>query len=96
MPKKSEKFSYEQPDGSGYRYVSVTPSDTYVFDASSDTVPNPPRAIYVGTGGDISLVSLDGDTVIFKNVVTGTLLPVYFKQVKATGTTASNLVAIFN
>ena len=52
------------------------------------------RAIYVGVGGDIVLITADDDTVTFTGVVTGTVLPIRVKVVKATGTTATNLVAM--
>ena len=64
----------------------ITPSDSV-----SLTVPA--RAIYVGTAGDVTLVTQAGNTVLFPAVQQG-VLPVAAKQVKATGTTASGLVAL--
>lgn len=58
----------------------------------SDTVPHPPfRALWVGTPGDVCLVTRRGSSVIVKNVPTG-WLDVSGLQVKATGTTAANLL----
>ena len=49
--------------------------------------------LYVGTAGNVELVTVGGDTVTFVGVVAGTFLPVLVKQVVAAGTTASNILA---
>jgi hypothetical protein len=67
--------------------AAVTPAD-------SGSLTNPSRAIYVGTGGDMAVVMLDGSTGTFKNVSSGTLLPISVTQVKLTGTTAANILAL--
>jgi hypothetical protein len=60
----------------------------------SDTVARPARALYVGTGGNVSVVMAGGQTVTFANVPAGMLLPIEVGRVLATGTTASNIVAL--
>lgn len=55
------------------------------------------RAIYIGTGGDLAvLMSEDGTStpVVFKNVPSGTMLPISIKQVRLTATTALDLVGV--
>jgi len=52
------------------------------------------RAIYVGTGGDISIV-IGGATVMLKNAPSGGILPIEATKVNASGTTAENLVALY-
>lgn len=52
------------------------------------------RAIYVGVGGDISVIC-NGVTVVYKNAVAGTIIPVFATKVTAANTTATNLVALF-
>ena len=67
--------------------IAITPSDTV-------NIPRGVRALYVGTGGDVSVLALDDtDPVVYKNVVAGTYLTVRALRVYATGTTASNIVA---
>lgn len=66
----------------------VTPSDTDDFVAV-------PRAIYVGTGGDVAAVGLDGAVVTFKNAQSGSVLPIAPKRINDTDTTATDLVALF-
>lgn len=54
------------------------------------------RALYVGTGGDVvAILKGDAAAVTFKNVPTGAVLPVAVRRVQATGTTASNILALW-
>lgn len=52
------------------------------------------RAIYAGTGGNIALVMLSGQTATFANIAAGTILPVRATRVLQTGTTALDLVGL--
>lgn len=52
------------------------------------------RAIYVGTGGNIAVVLINGDALTFKNAAAGSILPIRCKAVKATGTTAADLIGL--
>ena len=71
------------------RLIAVTPSD-------STDLADVAKAVYVGTGGDVSIIAA-GDTtaVVLKNLLSGSLIPVRAKRVMATGTTATNLVALY-
>lgn len=54
-----------------------------------------PRAIYVGTGGTIALRAADSASdVLFKNLASGQILDVRAQFVRATGTTATDLVGL--
>ena len=66
--------------------VAVTPSDSTVFYTT--------RALYVGTGGNLSVEDING-IVAYANVPAGYILPVQVKAVRATGTTATNIVALY-
>ena len=73
----------------GLRHADVTKSDVTVFDA--------PQAIYVGTGGDIALRLIgDSTVVVYKNVPSGSWLPVLADKVMSTDTTASDIVRMEN
>lgn len=65
--------------------------------SKSDTneLANVARGIYVGGTGDLSVVMFGGETVIFKGVPAGTLLPICVKQVTAANTSATNMVALW-
>lgn len=65
-------------------YWTLTPSDS-VNETQSF------RAIYVGTTGNIALVSERGNVVTFPNVAVG-IFPVGGVRINVTNTTASNLI----
>lgn len=67
---------------------SVVPSDTDFF-------PHVVRALYVGTSGDVTVVPWGGDEpVTFKSVPAGLILPVISVAVRATGTSATDIVGL--
>lgn len=68
--------------------AAITPHNTN--DLSSVT-----NGIYVGSSGDIAVLMSDGAAVTFVAAVAGSVLPIRVKRVKATGTTATNLVALW-
>lgn len=56
-----------------------------------------PKALFIGTGGNIALTLANdttGTSVTFKNVPSGTVLPVRPSRVWATNTTATDIVAL--
>ena len=53
------------------------------------------EAFYIGVGGDIKLDCItSGSDILFRNVASGQLLPVRAATVKASGTTATGIVAL--
>jgi len=52
------------------------------------------RALYVGGAGDVEVVTLAGTTVRFVGLGAGTTLPCSVRRVRATNTTASNIVGL--
>lgn len=81
------KETSESPARNSY---SVTPHD------SNEIGTYEPKGVWVGSGGTI-VGQLIGDTAdrTFVNVANGTFLPFKFRLIKATGTTASDIVAVF-
>jgi hypothetical protein len=69
------------------RPYPITPSD-------SEELPEVPKGVYVGTGGDVVLRGVHGDEdVTYRNLGDGSYIAVRARYVRATGTTASNLIA---
>lgn len=79
------------------RAAAVTPSDTVniPYVGGDGTTPNWPCVLYIGTGGDIRVLTATGDDVVFKNVLGGTFLPVQVVRVFATNTTATDILALW-
>lgn len=72
-------------------FVDVTPSDS-----AGDNFDKPTRALWIGTGGDVSIEDIRGTAFVFTNVPNGTLLPVVCIRVNSTGTvSADDIVALF-
>ena len=53
------------------------------------------RGIYVGTGGDVEVITAGGHTVVFANAVAGSVIPVMAIKVLAGNTTADDLVGLY-
>jgi hypothetical protein len=69
--------------------LAITPHDTNELAYVS-------RGLFVGTGGNIALkLDNDSSSVILYNVQNGCVLPLRAKLILSTGTTASNIVALY-
>jgi hypothetical protein len=75
----------EGPAGGAF---AITPSD-------STDLAQATRGIYVGGAGNISLITIYGQTVTLVGVVPGTVIPVRANRIKATSTTATSLVGLY-
>ncbi len=70
------------------RCFAITPDDAAVL-------PIAPKAIYVGSGGDIVVQPLEGDEdVVFLNTISGSILDIRVRAVRATGTSAQGIVGL--
>lgn len=58
-------------------------------------LPVLPRALYVGQGGTVAVRMAGGQDVSFEGVPGGTVLPVRARRVRASGTTAAAIVALW-
>jgi hypothetical protein len=71
----------------------VYPSDTETLQQNLNT-SNRATCLYVGVGGDVRVLTVGGDDVTFAGVPSGSFMPVWVIKVFATGTTASNILAV--
>ena len=68
--------------------VAVTPSDSTVIGRT--------KGLYIGvTGSLVVTFAADQSTGTFVSVIGGSIYPFAVTQVKATGTTATNIVALY-
>lgn len=72
---------------SGAGAAAVTPHDTTKIAVT--------RGLYCGVSGDVKVDMLNGDTVTFTNLADGIIHPLQVDHVYSTGTTATNIVAIY-
>lgn len=76
------------------RASAVTPSNTTDIPAITGGTNNG-CVLYIGGYGDVKVDTVGGDTVTFVGVLGGTFFPVQVMRVYATGTTATNIVALW-
>lgn len=66
---------------------AITPND-------AADLPEVTRAVYVGTGGNVAVRLISGQSVVFTGVSGSVILPIRADRVLSTGTTASNLIGL--
>ena len=80
--------SVDSPIAPAEQCFPIAPSD-------NEDLPRATKAIYVGQSGDVTLVPVRGETeVTFRNLAAGTILDVRIRAIRATGTTATDLVGL--
>lgn len=72
--------------------IAVTPSNSVSYSGANGTIA---RGLYVGGAGNVTLVDYNGNVTLFTAVPVGTILPIAHTRVNVTGTTATNMVALF-
>lgn len=71
------------------RAVAVVPHD-------ANALVDIPKALFVGTGGNLVARGAGGGAdALFKNVASGSILPLRAEYVRASGTTAADIVALY-
>lgn len=84
----ADKRYADNPLGPASHAFAVVPSDGVELTSI-------PRALFVGTGGNITLRLADSSAdVLLKNVPSGAMLDLQARFVRATGTTAADIVAL--
>jgi len=83
------QFVADQVSAPATRGVAVVPHDT-------NPLADLPKALWVGTGGNLTLRGSGGSgDVVLKNVASGSVVPFRAQFLRATGTTAADIVALF-
>lgn len=68
--------------------AAVTPSNSTDLEYAS-------RALYVGSSGNVQITTVGGETVMLANINAGSLVPIRVSRVWSTGTTATNILALW-
>ena len=76
------------PSGPAKNIFAVAPND-------GADLPFVTTGLYVGGAGDVSVLDITSKkAVLFKAVPAGSILPIRVARVRATGTTATNIVGL--
>ena len=51
--------------------------------------------LYIGGAGDVSVITIGGDIATFFGVPVGTTLPIQVVRLRATSTSATNVIALW-
>lgn len=71
-----------------------TPAVQHVT-ATLDAAFDPPKAVFVGTGGNISMVDQYGATKVWKNIPNGSIVPFRPQLINSSGTTAADMLLLY-
>ena len=82
-------MAFRSPDATvpAFGAASVTPND------STDIATC--RSVYVGGAGAMKVTMADDTTVTFSGLLAGAVYPFQAKRIWSTGTTATNIVALY-
>ncbi len=84
----TKPFFSSSPNQSGVMATAVTTSDTA-------NLPFITRFLFVGGAGNLAVQFPNGTNCTFTGVTAGTQIPLCVAKVLATGTTATNIVAVY-
>jgi len=76
------------------RATKVNPSDTSNISESTEA-PKSGVVLYIGVGGDLTVLTVGGDELTFENIPDGTFFPVQVVRVLDSDTTADNIIALW-
>jgi len=81
----------------GRSAAAVTPSDTTNIPSVStqDGSGNDGCILYIGGAGDVKVLTVGGNEVVFAGLNAGSFMPIQVLRVFSTGTTATNIIAIW-
>jgi hypothetical protein len=75
---------------------TATAQSYTVYSMSSQTsMGNPGCMLYVGGSGNVAITTIGGDQITFNAVPAGTMLPIQVRRLRATGTTATLVNALW-
>jgi hypothetical protein len=63
--------------------------------SSQTSIGNPGCNLYIGGTGNVSVITLGGEQITFNGVPAGTTLPIQVLRLRATGTTATLVNALW-
>lgn len=80
-------YPKNDPSAPFARGAAVVPADATVIPQTD--------ALFVGGAGNLTVTMQDGNDLTLTGVTAGSVLPLAVSKVKATGTTATNIAALY-
>ena len=76
---------------------AVTPNDSADIELGGSPIVGIENGacLFVGTGGDLTITTVGGQTVTLTNIADGVFIPIQVKRVWATGTSATGILALY-
>jgi len=74
--------------------AAIATGASYIIYSQANN-PSTGCVLYVGVTGDVKVKTVAGNDVVFTGVPAGSFMPIQVDQVFATGTTATNIVALW-
>jgi hypothetical protein len=76
---------------------TVSPNDSQDITLSGSPITGIENGacLYIGTGGNLTITTIGGQTIQLTNVANGSFIPIQVKRVWATGTSASGILALY-
>ena len=75
---------------------SVSAGESYViYNVDAQGAKNNGCTLYIGLAGNVTVETFGGDVVTFTGMPTGSFVPVHVLKVKASGTTAQSILALW-
>lgn len=75
-------------------HVFASAKNAAAINTGSGDVTATYGAIFVSTGGDVKVDTINGDTVTFVSVANSFILPVAVTKIYQTGTTATGMIGL--
>jgi len=74
----------------------ITAGESYViYNVDAQGAKNNGCTLYIGLAGNVTVETVGGDVVTFTGMPTGSFVPVHVLRVKASGTTAQSILALW-
>jgi len=74
--------------------LSAIAAGTYEIYKGNQQFQSPGYSLFVGTGGNLRVLTVGGETVTLNNIGNATFIPLQVQRVYATGTTAADIIAM--
>jgi len=74
--------------------LSAIAAGTYDIYKGNQQFQSPGYSLFVGTAGDVRVLTVGGETVTLSNVANASFIPLQVQRVYATGTTAADIIAM--